>query len=80
MLCHHYCNEPLRCPECIRRFWKWAENHTRGRRQSVHAVFSAPAHTSFYEAAAKFADVDARARREGQKEMSAAIVAGGHTL
>jgi hypothetical protein len=29
MRCDHYCNEPLRCPECNRRFWRWAENHTR---------------------------------------------------
>lgn len=28
MKCHHYCNT-MRCPECARRFWKWAENHTR---------------------------------------------------
>jgi hypothetical protein len=30
MRCHHYCNT-LYCPECIRRFWKWAENHTRSK-------------------------------------------------
>jgi hypothetical protein len=29
--CHHYCNT-LYCPHCIRRFWKWAENHTRFQR------------------------------------------------
>jgi len=27
--CHHYCNCELRCPECVRRFWKWAENYSR---------------------------------------------------
>jgi hypothetical protein len=54
MVCHHYCNEPLRCPECVRRFWKWAENHTRGRKQSAHTVFSAPAPVTFYEAAARW--------------------------
>jgi hypothetical protein len=21
MICHHYCNEPMRCPSCVRRFW-----------------------------------------------------------
>jgi hypothetical protein len=53
----HACNNPLTCPECIRRFWLWAQSHTRGRvpKSSV----SAP---NFYEAAAKFADVDARSR------------------
>ena len=29
MVCHHYCNDPLTCPECIRRFWTWAENYSR---------------------------------------------------
>jgi hypothetical protein len=28
MTCHHYCNEPLRCPTCIRRFWAWASART----------------------------------------------------
>ena len=28
---HHYCNKPMRCPSCIRRFWTWAQSHTRGR-------------------------------------------------
>jgi hypothetical protein len=31
MRCHHYCNT-LHCLECIHRFWKWAENHTRFQR------------------------------------------------
>jgi len=31
-MCHHYCNEPLRCPECIRRFYTWAQSHTHGRK------------------------------------------------
>ena len=26
MICHHYCNNPLACPECVKRFWKWAES------------------------------------------------------
>ena len=53
----HACNNPLTCPECIRRFWKWAQSHTRGSPKTVKGRLS------FYEAAAKFQDVDARARR-----------------
>lgn len=49
MRCHHYCNEPLRCPECVKRFWKWAEQHTRGRPPGAED----PA-VSFYEAAVKW--------------------------
>lgn len=51
----HFCNT-LACPVCVRAFWKWAENHTRGRtpRQA-----GGP---SFYEAAAKFWDKDARSK------------------
>jgi hypothetical protein len=49
MNCHHYCNEPLRCPECIRRFWKWAENHTRGRSPKAKIVSG----VTFYEVAGK---------------------------
>lgn len=30
MRCHHYCNM-LYCPECIRRFWQWAQHHTRSK-------------------------------------------------
>jgi hypothetical protein len=72
-LAAHGCNNPLACPECIRRFWKWAENHTRGRstpysRQARVDAGHHPGHAneyspSFYEAAAKWIDVDARARR-----------------
>lgn len=54
----HYCNEPLRCPHCIRRFWAWAQGWTRGR--PPKAGEAAP---NFYEAAAKFQDVDHRSRR-----------------
>lgn len=50
--CHHYCNNPLRCPECVRRFWKWAENHTRGRKKRVRFAGGASPVLSFYEAAA----------------------------
>ena len=50
----HYCNEPLRCPHCITRFWKWAQSHTMGRPPKVGAS------PNFYEAAAKFIDVDRR--------------------
>lgn len=49
MMCHHYCNCELRCPECIRRFWKRAENHTRGR-----VPKGGSASVSFYEAASKW--------------------------
>lgn len=54
----HGCNNELACPECVRDFWKWAERHTRGRAPKSSAT--AP---SFYEAAAKFIDVDHRAVR-----------------
>ena len=42
--CHHYCNCEISCPECINRFWKWAENYSRrfdrpkGKRASMPAV------------------------------------------
>lgn len=39
----------LRCPVCQRRFWKWAENHTRAR-----APKTGVKGPSFYEAAVKF--------------------------
>jgi hypothetical protein len=39
----------LACPVCARRFWKWAENHTRGRVPKAN-----PKGPSFYEAAAKY--------------------------
>lgn len=63
MICNHFCNAPLRCRTCIARFWKWAQNHTRGRAPKVgQRDEGASAHTrpSFYEAAAKWSDVDAR--------------------
>jgi hypothetical protein len=25
---NHYCNNPLRCISCVRRFWLWAENYS----------------------------------------------------
>jgi hypothetical protein len=25
----HFCNEPLRCPACVHRFWVWAENYSQ---------------------------------------------------
>lgn len=60
MRCHHYCNEPLRCPECVKRFWKWAENHTRGRVPKDIIVDApsgdAPRGSSFYEAATRWND------------------------
>lgn len=55
----HACNEPMRCPECIRRFYQWAQSHTYGRR----ARTAPPGEPNFYEAAAKFRDVDNRSRR-----------------
>ena len=65
----HYCNAPLRCPTCIRRFWAWAQQHTRGRvpkgEDGKRATRPIDPDTtpSFYEAAGKFADVDHRAKR-----------------
>lgn len=42
----HFCNT-LRCPVCVRRFWKWAENHTGASRTAAFGTA-----LSFYEAAA----------------------------
>jgi hypothetical protein len=41
MRCHHYCNEPLRCPECQRRFWQWAQARTNSppRKGQVHNFY-----------------------------------------
>jgi hypothetical protein len=58
MVCDHYCNEPLRCPVCIRRFWLWVQQHTRGRPRQRKGP---QPERSFYEAAALFRDVDCRA-------------------
>lgn len=55
MICDHYCNAPLRCPTCIRRFWQWAQSHTRGRAPRSDARVP-----PFYEAAAKFRGTDHR--------------------
>ena len=54
----HACNNPMACPECCKHFWKWAESWTRGRPPKVGDT--AP---SFYEAAAKFIECDARSVR-----------------
>lgn len=56
MRCDHFCNT-LNCATCIRRFWKWAENHTRGmgpraRRGASEGAAGMPYAMSFYEAAA----------------------------
>lgn len=42
--CHHYCNT-MNCPECMRRFWQWAQTHTMGRGRRTRQQ------PSFYEAA-----------------------------
>jgi hypothetical protein len=60
MFCHHYCNCPLRCPECVSRFWKWAENHTRG---SPKTRSKGPI---FYEAAGKSYDENHGGRPSGR--------------
>lgn len=52
MQCHHYCNEPLHCSECIRRFWQWAERHTCYVSKRVAKKF--PSGVSFYVAATKW--------------------------
>jgi len=39
MRCHHYCNCPMSCPECIRRFYKWAQSHTYGRKGAAGPHF-----------------------------------------
>lgn len=44
--CHHYCNT-WNCPECMRRFWRWAEQHTQGRGRRTAG------RPNFYEAAAR---------------------------
>jgi len=46
----HYCNEPLRCPTCNARFWRWAERHTGA--YGVRANRPPVTSRSFYEAAA----------------------------
>ena len=56
----HACNNPLVCPECVKRFWKWAEGWTRGRPPKVGD--DAP---SFYVSAAKFIECDSRSRGRG---------------
>lgn len=48
----HFCNEPLRCPECVRRFWIWAERHTQGVAASPDTC-DPRGGLSFYVAAAK---------------------------
>lgn len=37
MRMHHYCNCELSCPECVRRFWKWAENYSRRAERAPRA-------------------------------------------
>ena len=59
----HVCNNSLAWLHCVRRFWKWAENYTRGRRhfpgpKTDPERFGTP--LDFYTAAGKFIDVDAR--------------------
>lgn len=59
MKCHHFCNEPLRCPECIRRFWVWVHQHTNGkasRRKRKDGTMKVETARSFYEHAAKSYD------------------------
>jgi hypothetical protein len=51
MNCHHYCNCELDCPECVKRFWKWAQTHTMGRGKRGAKVATAD---TFYEAAARW--------------------------
>jgi hypothetical protein len=46
--CHHFCNNPLMCPECQKRFWKWAQSHTNGPKKKKEKGTS----KSFYEVAA----------------------------
>ena len=28
MRMHHYCNNELTCPECLKRFWQWVDDYT----------------------------------------------------
>lgn len=65
MVCDHYCNEPLRCPSCIRRFWAWLEQWSRGRvpgrnQRQPTIVQRQPPRVTFYEAAAHNAGHDNR--------------------
>lgn len=39
MTCHHYCNAPLRCPTCVRRFWRWLEKRTNSMPKPGRANF-----------------------------------------
>ncbi len=70
MICHHYCNCELTCPECIRRFWKWAENHTRGRKPKGSETRG----PSFYEAAAQWGQTQPNPARNW-----GAVIPGGTT-
>jgi hypothetical protein len=58
MVYDHYCNEPLRCPRCIRRFYQWAERHTQGRipgpeQRQPTITQRQPPRVTFYEAAGR---------------------------
>ena len=49
MKCQHYCNAPLRCPECVRRFWRWLERYTAGPAKAQEGPKTA---RTFHECAA----------------------------
>lgn len=49
MKCHHYCNNPLRCPECIKRFWRWLEQWTNNAGRSKRAKTRVQTAKTFYE-------------------------------
>lgn len=60
MVCNHYCNEPMRCPECAKRFWAWAEHFTASRGKKAASRRGRGCDVPFYEAAAKFIGRDNR--------------------
>ncbi len=37
--CHHFCNNPMACPECVRRFYQWAQSHTHGPKDKTGPHF-----------------------------------------
>lgn len=54
----HMCNEPIRCPWCIKRFWKWLEAYTQGRAPTRREHTENP--PNYFECAGKFLGQDNR--------------------
>lgn len=48
MRCDHYCNT-IHCWTCIRRFYQWAQQHTRGKAKRKRNEGQVETAMSFYE-------------------------------